>query len=189
MATKQTNIRIEVELLAKYEALAKSSDRTTSYFYHKALESFDLIQDEPKPVASMPVKAKQFEPVDLEFAEWMLSLIVDTQPNFKKPNLESWAKTIRLMREKDNRTHHEMGVLWKWARLDSFWQGNILSASKFRDKYDQLSIQKERKGNPNGKQSLSERSQSATERALAQIEVGGDLLGSHDAPLRLQVDQ
>jgi len=48
----------------------------------------------------------------------------------------------------------------------------------------------ERATSEKSKQSLSQRSANATERALAQIEeVGGDLLGSHDAPLRLQMDQ
>ena len=41
----------------------------------------------------------------------------------------------------------------------------------------------------NGKQSLSQRSQSATERALAQVQgVGDNFLGSDDTPFRLQMD-
>ena len=78
---------------------------------------------------------------DLRFANWMLSLITDKQPDFKKPNIQSWAKTIRLMRERDGRNHHDMGVLWKWARNDDFWQANVLSADKFRKQYDRLVAQ------------------------------------------------
>ena len=75
---------------------------------------------------------------DYRFAEWMLSLITDQQPDFKTPNLSSWAKTIRLMRERDKRNHHDMGVVWKWVRNDGFWSPNVMSADKFRKQYDRL---------------------------------------------------
>lgn len=89
--------------------------------------------DKPKP-----------DDADIKFASWMLSLITNTQPDFKKPNLGSWANTIRLMRDRDHRNHHDMGVVWKWARNDSFWQSNILSADKFRKQYDTLKAQMDR---------------------------------------------
>ena len=83
---------------------------------------------------------------DYRFAEWMLSLITENQPGFKTPNLKSWAKTIRLMRERDDRNHRDMGVIWEWARNDDFWQANVLSADKFRKQYDRLVAQAMRPG-------------------------------------------
>lgn len=53
MATKQTNIRIEKELLDRYEALGAANDRTGSYYIRKAVESFELVQDKPKVVAKI----------------------------------------------------------------------------------------------------------------------------------------
>jgi hypothetical protein len=44
MATKQTNLRLDTELLAKYEALAEKDDRARAYHMRKALESYRLIQ-------------------------------------------------------------------------------------------------------------------------------------------------
>lgn len=88
----------------------------------------------------------EFSDKDMELAQWMLSLITDAQPDFKKPNLKSWAKTIRLMRELDGRNHRDMAVIWKWAREDDFWQANILSADKFRKQYDRLKAQSLRPG-------------------------------------------
>jgi len=75
---------------------------------------------------------------DYRFAEWMLSLITVDQPDFKTPNLGSWANIIRLMREKDKRNHRDMGIVWKWVRNDDFWAANVMSADTFRKQYDRL---------------------------------------------------
>lgn len=92
----------------------------------------------------LPAKP-EYSQTDYDLAEWMLSLITAEQPDFKKPDLKKWAKTIRLMRERDGRDHRSMAELWKWARNDDFWKGNILSADKFRKQYDQLTAQASRK--------------------------------------------
>ena len=185
MATELKTFRFDEDVLQAFRDISKRRG-DLSYHVNEAMRVYPLIQKKVKPYVE-PQRPK-YEAKDLEFAEWMLTLITNNQPAFKVPNLESWAKDIRLMRERDNRTHYEMGVVWKWAHSNSFWQSNILSASKFRQKYDQLSMQMRNKGSPNG-QSLSQRSASATERALAQIENAGDILGSNDTSLRLQVDQ
>ena len=80
----------------------------------------------------------QFSETDMKFAEWMLKIIREKIGNFKQPNLKSWAKTIRLMREQDNRDYREMSDTWLWCRDDEFWSTNVLSADKFRKQYDTL---------------------------------------------------
>jgi hypothetical protein len=94
---------------------------------------------------------------DYRFAEWMLSLITDHQPDFKTPNLTSWANTIRLMRERDKRSHKDMGRVWKWVRLDDFWSPNVMSADKFRKQYDRLVALTNRPTRQENKQSERER--------------------------------
>jgi hypothetical protein len=94
---------------------------------------------------------------DYRFAEWMLSLITDHQPDFKAPNLTSWANTIRLMRERDKRSHKDMGRVWKWVRLDDFWSPNVMSADKFRKQYDRLVAMTNRPTRSENKQSERER--------------------------------
>lgn len=89
---------------------------------------------------------------DYRFAEWMLSLITDQQPEFKSPNLATWANTIRLMRERDKRNHHDMGVVWKWVRNDDFWSPNVMSADKFRKQYDRLVAMTNRPANQDSKE-------------------------------------
>ena len=77
---------------------------------------------------------------DLKCAEWIAGKIREALPDAKKPNLNMWGDDIRLMREVDKRTHREICDLFQWAAKDSFWHKNILSPSKLRDKWDQLTL-------------------------------------------------
>ncbi len=79
---------------------------------------------------------------DLAGAKWMYERLQEQNPNFKKPNFESWANEIRLMREQDKRTYEEIVELLNWTRDDSFWMSNILSPKKLREKWDQLWMKK-----------------------------------------------
>lgn len=89
-------------------------------------------------------KAKKnvFSDDDLMAAEWILGLIRKLNPSFKEPKIESWANDIRLMRERDNRTHKDICELFKWANQDRFWSVNILSPATLRAKWDQLSMKR-----------------------------------------------
>ncbi len=89
-------------------------------------------------------KADQYSSSDFETAEYFFSLIEKMNPGHKIPNLKTWAKNIRLHRERDGRTIAEIRELFKWANSDDFWQSNILSPDKLRKKWDQLVIQKNR---------------------------------------------
>lgn len=105
-------------------------------------------------------KAKKnvFSDDDLMAAEWILGLIRKLNPSFKEPKIESWANDIRLMRERDNRTHKDICELFKWANQDKFWSVNILSPSKLRDKWDQLSMKRDAaKKMPTRKETFQER--------------------------------
>lgn len=89
-------------------------------------------------------KAKKnvFSDDDLMAAEWILGLIRKLNPSFKEPKIESWANDIRLMRERDNRTHKDICELFQWANQDRFWSVNILSPATLRAKWDQLSMKR-----------------------------------------------
>lgn len=111
-------------------------------------EELELENDKKTPLPTVVDKTDE----DYRFAEWMLSLITDQQPDFKRPNLSSWSKTVRLMREKDNRNHRDMGMVWKWARNDDFWSPNVMSADKFRKQYDRLSAMSSRPSKQDSKE-------------------------------------
>ncbi|WP_200411945.1 hypothetical protein [Virgibacillus salexigens] len=86
-------------------------------------------------------KRHKYEICDMTLAELLLSNIRENNPNYKNPNLEKWASDIRLMRERDNRTEDQIEYLIKWTQSHDFWQANILSPSKLREKFDTLIMQ------------------------------------------------
>ena len=83
--------------------------------------------------------------------------IKELNPKAKDPNIDKWANEIRLMRERDKRSHEEIIDIFTWANNDPFWRTNILSPSKLRKQFDQLTIKSgganngsERQGQNNG---------------------------------------
>lgn len=65
-------------------------------------------------------------------------------PNAKIPRTEKqcqeWANQFRLLVERDGRPIDEVKEVLIWSQGDSFWKGNILSATKLREKYAQLRL-------------------------------------------------
>jgi hypothetical protein len=57
---------------------------------------------------------------------------------------KAWLDDARLMIDRDHRDPHEAKSLIEWATSDSFWRANILSMPKFRERYDQLRMQRDR---------------------------------------------
>lgn len=91
-----------------------------------------------KPEAK-PSKYK-FDSYQMEFAVWMHNQLLIQNPNFKKPNLESWANTLRLMLEVDKRDPIKVGEVFQWANQDDFWSSNILSPVSLRKQFDKLIV-------------------------------------------------
>jgi hypothetical protein len=107
---------------------------------------------------------------DEKCARWLFGRIVANNPKHRPPNIAAWANDVRLMRERDGRTHHEICELFAWAQSDSFWHANILSAAKLREKWDQLTLQRRRSVPPTaqGVQQLGKAGQ-ATARAVEEL--------------------
>lgn len=101
-------------------------------------------REENKKTKIKQVDTPNYEPRDLDAAKQIFSRIHQLNPKAKKPNIKSWAKDIRLMRERDSRSYEDIWRVFDWANKDSFWQGNILSPKKLRAKYDQLVMQMQR---------------------------------------------
>lgn len=92
------------------------------------------------PELKAPAKKYKFDSYQMEFAEWMHSQLLILNPNFKKPNLESWANTLRLMLDVDKRDSVEIGNVFAWANKDDFWSSNILSPVALRKQFDKLVV-------------------------------------------------
>lgn len=88
-----------------------------------------------------PVIEDKIDPVDIQLSIHLRDLIHENLPTTKEPNLNEWAKHIRLMRERDNRSTEQIRYVIDWSQKDNFWQANILSTKKLREKFDTLVAQ------------------------------------------------
>ncbi|MDR4173510.1 hypothetical protein [Bacillus nitratireducens] len=87
------------------------------------------------------ISRHKFKTCDTNGAKYLFEKIKGNNPKQKEPNFDYWANDFRLMREKDNRELQEIKDVIDWCQADPFWQGNILSPKKLREKFDQLTIQ------------------------------------------------
>ena len=89
--------------------------------------------------------SRTYTPTDqpYQIAEHLYKRILEHQ-DLKKPNLQKWADEVRLAHERDDRDYDKLNKLVDWAQDNDFWQANILSAKKLREKYDVLTGQANR---------------------------------------------
>lgn len=78
------------------------------------------------------------EEIDHELAELMFSRVTADLTNPKRPNMNSWANEIRLMRTSDKRTEKQIRYLINWVADDEFWSTVVMCPTKLRKKWDQL---------------------------------------------------
>src|SRR5699024_239004 len=82
-----------------------------------------------------------FETHHLQLAELLFKQIKENNPNAREPNLDSWANTLRLMMERDNRAGKEIQDIILFSQSHEFWHKNILSADKLRKQFDRLQLE------------------------------------------------
>lgn len=75
---------------------------------------------------------------ECRLAGLLLDEIKTRNPKHRKPDMQKWAKHIGLLINRDKRTPEEIEKVILWCQKDSFWQLNILSTKKLREKFDQL---------------------------------------------------
>lgn len=109
------------------------------------------------PEASAPIAPLAIDAEDRRLAEWMLGRLRAISPGFREPSWPAWCKDIRLMRERDGRTHHAIAALFAFANGDAFWQANILSPGKLRKQWDQLDMKRGRNGGASGSPAVDKR--------------------------------
>lgn len=76
---------------------------------------------------------------------WLLADLIEGNGASRPRIGKKWADAERLMLERDGRDRTQAEKLLRWCQNDEFWRGNILSMPKFREKYDQLLLQAQRK--------------------------------------------
>ena len=89
--------------------------------------------------------------IDYELSNLLRDKIKENTPTFREPKIDSWAINIEKMRRLDKRTEEQIRFTIGWCQENSFWQANILSTKKLRDKFDYLVAQIKRdKSNSKG---------------------------------------
>ncbi|MGA2462801.1 MAG: replication protein [Thermodesulfobacteriota bacterium] len=94
--------------------------------------------------------------IELRLASLLLEQIQKNKPDFKQPNLQSWAKEVDLMLRRDNRSAEAIERVIRWVQADhgdgmGRWRGwaeNILSPRKLREKFDELEMKIQYKPKP-----------------------------------------
>lgn len=85
-------------------------------------------------------KSKTYDEKDINYklAKLMYKKILENNSEFKEPNLQKWADSIRLMHERDNRDYDKIRKMIDWSQNDEFWSTVVLSTAKLRKQYDQM---------------------------------------------------
>ena len=130
--------------------LRETFTQTLAKRYPKPSPNQEQEQEQEQEQDKTSCRTLRSDEQDSALATWTWKLIHDLQPTRKGPNLEKWANTFRLMRERDGRTEADIRALFAWANANDFWQSNILSPQKLREHWDTLKLKKDR---PNGKSS------------------------------------
>ena len=88
------------------------------------------------------VKNKTFssDSVEIRLSELLFEKILSINPTHKKLNLQKWAREIDRMIRIDHRSPEDIRRVIEWCQSDPFWQSNILSTAKLREKFDQLTV-------------------------------------------------
>jgi len=86
--------------------------------------------------------------IEFQLAYYLLEGILRNKPDFKTPNLQSWARQIDLMMRLDKRRPEQIKKIIEWCQADNVpdpktnfcWANNILSTKKLREHFDQLEM-------------------------------------------------
>lgn len=110
----------------------------------------DFLTRHPDAVVFSPKKRQWGTQDDLTCAQWLWKKIIALYEHAaecdgevvrpKEPNWTAWANEIRLMCVQDGRNHKQICEMYSRVSRDPFWCRNVLSPSKLREKWDELSL-------------------------------------------------
>jgi hypothetical protein len=85
-----------------------------------------------------PRDARAHTQEDEDCARWLFEELLRSKPDASPVKISAWANHVRLMRERDGRTHKQVASLFRWARWHSFWFKNIRCPETLRRQWDRL---------------------------------------------------
>lgn len=111
---------------------------------------------------------KKISDDDKRLTELLIKLMLENDPNSSvikrqtKKQKEKWMDECRKLNKLDNRSYKVIEKVLRWCQQDDFWSGNILSMTKFREKFSQLYLKY--------KQSLDGKKETEEEQKQKQLE-------------------
>ncbi len=130
-----------VSLLSSIQTTFLSSRKTITKEKKETIQK-KVVEDSQKPKRTPKTIPEDSDAYRL--AALLLQKILERKPNFKKPNLQAWAKTVDRMLGADGRPAKSIENVICWCQKDDFWQNNILSPEKLRKQFDQLELKMEK---------------------------------------------
>ena len=100
-------------------------------------------------------KDEESEKFNQNSEEFRLSLLLfekikERDPKHKGPNLQKWSEHIEKLHRIEKRDYPEIEDVIIWSQQNDFWQNNILSTQKLREKFSNLYLQMKGELNKNG---------------------------------------
>lgn len=94
---------------------------------------------------------------EIRLSEILFNLIHSRDEKIKQPDYQKWATHINKLIRVDSRSPDEIEKVIRWCQKDIFWQSNILSTKKLREKFSQLYLKMGSNGNGtiNGRQGIT----------------------------------
>lgn len=182
---KKGNVSRSIKALVDKNIVIKNDNyNTPSYRFNKKYKSWKVlskkqpviksdtvvIKSDKKPLSKVMdtkerkklLQKKVFtsDSNEIRLSNLLFSKILLRNPEHKHPDIQKWAKYIDYMIRLDFRDPQKIANVIDWAQNDSFWQNNILSTAKLRDKFDDLVL----KMNPTTKTSKADLIQIEKER-------------------------
>lgn len=97
------------------------------------------------------IKKYSFDQSHMKMAEYLLLKIKENKPDFKDPNMDSWADVFRKINELDKKDKHSIKKVIDFYAADDFWSVTIFSADKIRKHFEELEAQANRKEKGGGR--------------------------------------
>lgn len=99
------------------------------------------------------INNKSFSKDAIEISQFLYNSCQENDSKFFRTErqLDQWTSDIEKLNRIDKRDYVEIWQVMKWCRNNTFWKPNIMSGSKFRQKYEMLlqQMKNDKRGNPN----------------------------------------
>lgn len=146
---KETSYTEEKALLAKkndgsytWKQRNRNEDVTQYSIDKNSIEQNKKQEDEPPAAEDAEGSNVFYAGFGYKMASLLRDLIQANNPSWKsKPkHVEQWARDIDKIVRIDGRTEQQVEYMVRWVQADGFWQKNILSGSKLREKFEDLVV-------------------------------------------------